>query len=141
MADCISRTRSNFFSVKNEDAFRALIAKAAEEQSDLTITTQEDDGVKTFSFHCDGTLDGIEDPNDVLGITSAEAFYAELQPILADGDACIVMSAGWEKFASVDAEAVVVTSDSIEYIDLGNAAIKAAAKALGKSEWSTNLYG
>lgn len=132
MADYIAKTRTNYFSVKDEALFRALMDEAAEDQHDLKVMTNEG----KFAFCCEGTLNGIYSP-DCVDMT--DAFYARLQPIIADGDACIVITAGWEKFCSVDADAVVVTNKDIKELSMSSMAIKAAAEMLGQHGWSTKL--
>ena len=132
MAEFIAKTRTNYFGVKDEALFRDLIKEAAEDQRDLEIITN--DG--KFGFCCEGTLTGISSP-DCADMT--EAFYARLQPIIADDDACIIVTAGWEKFCSVDADAVIVTNKDIKELSMSSMAIKAAAEMLGQHGWSTKL--
>lgn len=101
MANFYGTARSNYFQVKDADAFEAWAAGL-----DVTVMTNVDGKFGIFAANTDdGCFPSVYAPEDVdedypLGIAE------ELAKHLADGEVCVLMEAGAEKHRYITAWAV-----------------------------------
>lgn len=65
--------------------------------------------------------------------------YKALQEIVAPGDAIIITEVGYEKLRYLVGDAVVITRDAIEYINLRSAAMEAACTLLNNPQFDTQM--
>lgn len=65
------------------------------------------------------------------GDDNMTSFYKELQTILPDDDAMILLESGYEKLRYVTGFATIVTNKKITFLDLSDLAVKTAGKMLG----------
>lgn len=106
MANFYGQTRSNYFAVKNEEAFREEIAKLPVE---LIEGKKEEDGTQLFGFlDCDqnGGADiwGVydEETEEYVEVDWAKFF----QTHLADDWVAVIVSVGTEKYRYFQGDAV-----------------------------------
>ena len=139
MANYYSAVRTNYFHVKDEDRFRALMARVVCDDGSLELWDDEADatGIQLFGFGSHGSISGIPDDNDEYDDTSYDRFIDELAECVADDDAVIIFEAGHEKLRYVGGGVLIVTSKGCEYIDLHEAARKQAQRMLGNDQWDT----
>lgn len=96
MANFIGQTRSNYFAVKDAEAFKQELSKYP-----VTIITQEKDGQTLYGF-LDNDPDGAgvvdefwdEEAGDSESISWGEFFSRHL----ADDSVAVIVSVGWEKY-------------------------------------------
>ena len=146
MANYYGNTRTNYFHVKDEAAFREFMGKVAgdEDGIDLWDDEKDDQGNTLFGFGLYGCIAGIPIPVlDENGQDTGEtendfdAFTDGLQQHVAEDDAIIIFEAGHEKLRYVGGGAVIITAKDTKYIDLQTAACKKAAELLQNEKWTT----
>ena len=167
MANYYDITRTNYFHVKDEAAFRDFMSKAVGDEGgiDLWDDEKDDQGNTLFGFGLYGCIAGIpvpvtdENENKRGGTdpTSAsvtdeededdeesedveydyDAFITGLQQFVADDDAILIFESGHEKLRYVGGGALVITAQETYYIDLQDAACKKAAELLHNEQWAT----
>ena len=133
MANYYCTSRTNYFHVNNVEKFKDLIGRTYP-IGDIEVNEQKDDnGNSTFCFGCHGTIDGL----DVDGCLSQDAFYNELQKLVAENDAIIIFEAGAEKLKYVVGDALIITHDDIKRLSIDDLAVKEAGKMLGNPDYTT----
>lgn len=133
--ECV--TRSNYFRVKDPEAFKEFMSRVyGGDAIDLWENKQEDDTL-LFGFGVFGDICGYcaADGDDEDG--DYEAFCAELQKYVAEDDAIIILESGNEKLRYVTGSAVIITSTEIEYLDITTLAKMRAAALLKNPQWVT----
>lgn len=80
----------------------------------------------------------IDEYPDDDGCGNCDKFYEELQKILPDDEAVILMESGNENLRYVTGTATVITSKEVRFLDMSHIAIETASKMLGK-EFETQL--
>lgn len=128
-------TRTNYFSVTDEDMLRDIVDRIVWDNDDGFF---EDRGGK-FAFGSYGSICGLrkaesendsdsdEDYDDEF---EADAVYEALQSIMAPDDAIIITEIGYEKLRYLVGYAVVITSKAIETVELRTDAVNTARKLL-----------
>lgn len=135
--ECV--TRSNYFHVKDADAFRKFMDRV---YGGVDIWEEKDaTGKLVFGFGAYGGICGINPPDgaadDEQYDDSYDAFINELQEHIAEDDAVIILEAGYEKMRYVVGSAIIVTHTEIEYLDISSWAVKRGAELLKNPEWTT----
>ena len=134
MANYMGVCRTNYFRVTDEAAYQKLFNKLCGEDV-IQDFTREENGVTYHGFGCFGCID-FEDEN---GDWNIEAFFAELQKILPDDEAFVLMEGGHEKLRYVIGCVDIVTKDRREFMDIQTYAIQHAKKMLRNPEFKTEL--
>lgn len=134
MANYCCTIRTNYFKVKNEEQFRAIIEKT-EGEGDIEVWEVKDsDGNKRFGFGLYGSIFGLTEyghENDY------DNFIQALQYCVADDDAILIFESGNEKLRYVVGIATVITSNKVEYLDMEHIACRKAAELLNNGKWET----
>lgn len=141
MASYTCAIRTNYFHVKDEDAFRAFSEKLYCNEGDVEVWEDKDKAGKTvFGFGCCSSLTGIlsgfentDEPDDAY-----DRLIKGLQEHIIEDDAVIIFESGREKLNYVNGLATVVTSKECKYLDISDFAVEEARKMLGNKEWETN---
>ena len=138
MANYYETCRTNYFRVIDEGRYQALFNSltAEDEIHDFTETR---DGViwhafGSYSFITFAYIDTDGEEEYDMGL-----FYDELQDILPDGEAFILMGAGYEKLRYVTGYATIVTKDDIKYVNIQDEALKTARDILKNPDWTTEM--
>lgn len=145
MANYQCTTRTNYFHVKNEDAFVEFMSRAYGSEDSIDLWTDKDnDGKKVFGFGCYGGIAGLKgDDYDAEGYDeddyNFDAFVDGLQAHVAENDAIIIKEAGNEKMRYVVGSVLVVTSESTQYKEIGGIGVEAAKMMLGNHNWTTRM--
>ena len=131
-------TRTNYFSVTDEDMLRDIVDRIVWDNDDGFF---EDRGGK-FAFGSYGSICGLrkaesendsdsdEDYDDEF---EADVVYEALQSIVAPDDAIIITEIGYEKLRYLVGYAVIITSKAIETVELRTDAVNAARRLLNDS--------
>lgn len=138
--NCVQRT--NYFHVKDPEAFRNLMSSV--EAEDIRLWEEKDeDGNLIFGFGCFGNIAGIPFQDDagemVTDEDSYENFLAELKKSVDEHDAIILIESGHEKLRYISGIATVITGDSIKYLDLSMAALGLARRMLGNEKYDPRM--
>ena len=126
MANYESVTRSNYFHVKDEDAFSKFMDTVSGDDMHCW-SDKDEDGNTLHAFGCDGSIYGV--PNGAKD-NDFDLFLSELQKHIAPEDAVILMESGHEKLRYVTGFATVITSGGIETISIDELAISKAREML-----------
>ena len=141
MASYTCAIRTNYFHVKDEDAFRVFADKICCNEEDVSVWEDKDKaGNIVFGFGCCSSLTGILSASD--GTEEPDAAYDRLikglQEHIREDDAVIIFESGREKLNYVSGLATVVTFNECKYLDISDFAVEEARKMLGNKEWETN---
>lgn len=148
MANYYGNTRTNYFHVKNPDAFRDFMKTVGASEDNVHLWEETDrNGEPIFAFGCYGTIlgvatdgtDGVEDYGDDGEYYDFEEFVFQLSEHVAPNDAVIVIEVGNEKLRYLVGSALIVTDDQYEFLDLNTMAAECAAQMLGNSDWKTRM--
>lgn len=138
MADFIGCARTNYFKVKDMDAFKAILSRiVSEEKIELFVN---DTNPELVGFGCSAPIYGIlpqgcecEEDAD----TNMDDLVAELQNVVSDDDAIIITEVEREKLNYVAGGAYIITSKGSRYCNIQNIAIQTAQEMLGHPMWET----
>ena len=139
MANYYATIRTNYFSVKDETAFRKLIEETQAGEGEVHLFEQKQkDGTIKFGFGCQSYLAGISnsDGDDIL---CTDMLYERLQELVADDDAIIITEVGYEKLRYLVAFSIVITKDSIKSIDIVPMAVNLAKELLNNPAYKTQM--
>lgn len=139
MANYYGVIRSNYFHVKDEERFRALMARTAGDEDSIELWNDEIDenGNPVFGFGVYGGITGVVDEDGEYDDNSYDRFIEGLKECVADDDAILIFEAGHEKLRYVGGGATIITAKSVEYIDLEDCARSKARELLGNEQWNT----
>lgn len=140
MANYYGFTRTNYFAVKDEEAFRKAIASCRAAEDKIQIFEDHVNGQKVFGFGCYSQLSGIpatEDEDDCE--TDVDAFYDALQQILEDGHAVIITEVGYEKLRYLVGDCTIITSKGIHFVSLRDTALSKARELLGNAKYDPKM--
>lgn len=137
MANYYSKTRTNTFEVTNEDSFRNACENLRSDGGDELeiITKKNDNNTVSVILACEGSLITVNPDDDDDYNDDITEFYKAVQPLLAENSAMIVTTIGYEKLRYLTAYADIVTSSSIESINLENAVESTVQDMLSDSKW------
>ena len=130
-------TRSNYFRVKDEDAFRAFMNTVAGD--DLDVWEKHLDGQKLFAFGAYGVIYGVASDDDEDCEEDYDAFLDGLKSHVVEDDAIIIMQAGNEGLRYVVGDATVITTKDVQYINIDDWAVRKAREMLHSDSWETQL--
>ena len=136
MANYECATRTNYFHVKDEDAFRKFAEKICCSEDAIDVWEKDDNGKKVFAFGGFGEIMGLNNAEDDC---SYDEFLKELQEHIAEDDAVIILESGKEKLRYITGYATVVTSSESKFANIADIAIDIAKKALNNQNWSTDI--
>jgi len=154
MATYEAKFRTNYFRVKNEEAFREFMAKVKAGVFPVNVFERTNgEGTKFFGFGSENgsvdAIDGYAIDDDELEDAEAEGvnlqfidsyeefLYDKLKEFVAEDDAVIILTVGNEKLRYVTGDAMIITAKEMRCIDLTHQAMDAASKMLGNPEWQT----
>lgn len=140
MADYFGVTRSNYFAVKDEEAFRRAIESCRSAVEKIKIFEKRVNGQKVFGFGCYSQLIGIpstEDEDDCE--TDMDAFYDALQQVIADGHAVIITEVGFEKLNYLVGDCTIITHKEIYFFNLRDTALAKARDLLGNAKYTPRM--
>ena len=134
MANYYSSYRTNYFRVTDENRWNDLFSKLSGD--DLSDFSEVKDGIQVHGFggydYVAYDIDGSEDYEG-----SIDEFLTDLREILPEGEAVIYTETGHEKLRYVSAFSIVATKNSVESINLQDAAIEKAREMLRNDKFTT----
>lgn len=138
--ECV--TRSNYFRVKDPEAFRRFMSRVYGSNKVNLWEQKDKEDRLVFGFGLFGGIGGYAseetaDDDDLEEYTDYDLFLDGLQQHVAADDAVIIVEGGNETLRYIIGSAVVVTRSAIEYFDVTNLATKRAAELLENPQWTT----
>lgn len=139
MSNYYGVVRTNYFHVKDEEQFRALMAKTAGDEDGIELWDDviDGDGNPMFGFGVYGCISGILNDDGEYDENSYDRFIDELVECVADDDAILIFEAGHEKLCYVGGGVTIITSKGVEYINLEDTARSKVRDLLGNERWDT----
>ncbi len=143
MANYTCTTRTNYFHVKDPDAFRSFFQRVYGSEGCIELWEEKDaDGNLMFGFGSYGGIAGLRnstDDEDMLtaDTTSYDEFIGGLQEHVAENDAVIILEAGHEKLRYIVGAATILTCRDHTHVNVISAAKARAANMLGIPNWET----
>lgn len=136
--NCVVRT--NYFHVKDMDAFLDLMNRTVGSEDGVELWEETDqDGNPIYAFGCYGGIAGLpNESDDEIDDDSYDRFTDELQKCVAENDAVIIMESGHEKLRYVTGSAFIITSNDTKYLDVETLALEATEKMVG-TEFVTRM--
>ena len=138
MANYSANTRSNYFSVTDEAAFRRIIASCIGSDDSITVFEQSD-GSGKFGFGCYGQILGVLINEDDPDSPDYDAFCYDLQGVLAEDDAIIITEVGNEKLRYLTGYCTVITKNEIRGVDVCDTAMALARDMLDNPAFTTQM--
>ena len=136
MANYMATTRTNYFRVTDEEKYDQLIEGLTPKNNIRDFTKKDEDGTIWHGFGCMGSIDYCPQDNDECDF---DAFIRELQKILPENEAFILMESGYENLCYVVGFVAVVTKDKSKTIDMHTLALECAKEMLGNSDFRSRL--
>ena len=143
MANYSCVVRTNYFRVKDEEAFKEVMSRVNSEDCKVWERTN-DEGAKFFAFGGYADINGInpkegsvEDVDYDDYCYDYDAFLEELKNCVADDDAILIFEAGHEKLRYVTGFVSIVTSKEIQFLHMRNEAVLRAKSMLNDPNWDT----
>lgn len=142
MADYTCTIRSNYFHVKDPDAFRAFMGRVYGTTDFISFWQERDlSGQPVFGFGTHGAIGGLRnakaDEDDDADESAYDEFISGLQEHVAEDDAVILLEVGHEKLRYINGSATIITSSDRDYLSISTLAKYRAATMLGNSQWDT----
>lgn len=131
MANAISVLRTNYFKVKDINAFEAFLNTIS---CDDSIHMWTEDGRVAFGAY--DSLTGIKDSDDAFNV---EEVYAGIQKHLAKHDICIITEITHTKLRNVSAYSVIISAGTIDYLNFDTVNRDAVRKMTGDPGWDTRF--
>lgn len=140
MANYCCTTRTNYFRVKDPEAFREFMGRVHGCEDSVELFTREDDvGNTRFGFGLYSGIYGLENAEaDETTYDAYDSFIEGLKQHVAEDDAIIILEAGNEKLRYVTGMATIVTAKEYQHLDITMRAQAEAAKMLGNKNWITS---
>ena len=142
MANYCCTIRTNYFHVKDEEKFRALMDRSYGCEDSIELWKERDaNGNTVFGFGVYGGISGLRsagaDEDDDYDESSYDEFLDGLQECVADDDAIIILEAGNEKMRYIVGSATIITSSNRAYLDIEDLAKQKASEFLCNPSWQT----
>lgn len=142
MANYCCTIRTNYFHVKDEEKFRALMDRVYGCEDNIELWQEHDaNGNTVFGFGVYGGISGLRnagaDEDDEYDESSYDEFIDGLQECVADNDAIIILEAGNEKMRYIIGAATIITSSKFAYLDITDLAKQKASEFLCNPSWQT----
>ena len=138
MANYECTVRTNYFRVKDPDAFREYMDHVSGAEDQIRVWNEEGG---RFGFGCYGGIAGIptEDngSDDYDPEWDYDAFINGLREHVADNDAIIILEVGNEKLRYLCGQATIITSKEIKFLDMETLAVRSARDMLENPEYTT----
>lgn len=140
MANYACVIRTNYFRVKDEDAFRTLVARTYGTAKIELLEKNAPSGQKLFAIATAGAISGVTNAKDDDGESDASAydeFLDLLQDCLPEDEACILCEVGHEELNYLVGCALIITRKEMESVSINHVAMLKAGQMLGNPDWNT----
>lgn len=143
MSNYITKTRTNYFSVTDEEKFKQIISSCKASDSIEVFDEKQENGSVKYGFYCYGSIQGFTDRNeseesdDMDCNYNYDAFCKALQQIIPDGEAIIITEIGFENMRYLTGESSIITRNYYKCITLQHEAVKIAGKMLNNPDFTT----
>lgn len=143
MSNYYGKTRTNYFSVTDENALRDIISRVRGSEDTVELyMEQASNGEKKFMFLCGSDILGFPEIDENGEIYedcdySFDDFTAALQKILRENEAIIITEVGSEKMRYLSGHVTVITQNEVAYGNLRNLGVEIARRLLNNDSWET----
>ena len=145
MANYCCAVRTNYFHVKDPDAFLEFMDKVAACEDSANVWEDRDKaGRPVFGFGCYSPILGVPARSEEACVDDDDfedydydEFVSGLSELVAEDDAIIILESGNEKLRYLIGSALVITSTGADYMEIDAIAAKRAAEMIGNPGWQT----
>ena len=134
MANYIATSRTNYFTVTDEEQYKKLFCNLTAESNIEDFTKTDLDGKIVHGF---GAYDSIGYIDPDTEENDFEIFLQELQKILPEGEAFIYLESGHEKLRYVVGDIIVVTANDNVRLSISEQAKLLAKSLLNNEDFDT----
>lgn len=128
-------TRTNYFQTTDKEKFKDIVSKMHAGENAVKVFELENGYV---GFGAYSSIDGIQGScDDETCEADYDAMVYELQQILPDGEAIMIISSGHEKLRAVWGDIIIITNKDSQFLTLADIGITAARKMLSHDDWNT----
>lgn len=120
MANYYGWTKTNYFRVTDENAYEKLFSGLRACDAELHDFTKTENGIIYHGFGAEGSIDYYLEPDEEDAEPSFDLFTENLQKILPEDEAFILIETGHEKLRYLTGFAIVVTKTKITSCELEN---------------------
>ena len=160
MANYYGNTRTNYFRVRDEKAFKEVMESIVAYEDSVEYWEKEIDGETYYAFGAHDSIAGVcecahcnsckDCENEELesneectqceceGEYSYEAMTKALQKVVHPEDAIIITSVGNEKLRYVGGCSTIITKEEIKHVDLWSSSIESAREILKNDKYNTS---
>ena len=146
--------RTNYFRVKDKDAFLDLMNHTQGSENTIDVFEKNECGETYFCFGCYSGISGVDDDyylrangidpeddkdydEDDFNNSRYDIFIDRLRELVAEDDAIIIQESGNEKLKYLVGSALIITKDDDKYLSMQTFAEKEAARMIGNPDWTT----
>lgn len=133
MANYTCTSRTNYFSVTDEDAYAKLFANLISDDP-IEDMSETRDGVLYHAFGCFSPVDFQVNDDE----NNMDTFARMLQQILPENEAFILLEAGNEKLRYIVGMATIITKTTIKCLSLEDIALETCRNILG-NDFTTKM--
>lgn len=143
MSNYCGKTRTNYFSVTDENALRDIVSRACGSEDTVHLHMEHTiSGGRKFMFLCESEILGFPETDESGEVYedcdySFDEFTAALQKILPENEAIIITEVGNEKMRYLLGCVTVVTRNEIKCKNLRSLGINIARELLKDESWDT----
>ena len=134
MANYYGVTRTNYFTVTNREKLEELVSNCVTDDLQGVQIYPSAENPNYVCLACYGDIEGILDEDED---PSFDSFVNELQKLIPDGEAVIIVDAGHEKLRCVRGGVCIITNKDWKYIDTHSIGITTARTLLGDPNWTS----
>lgn len=142
MANYSCAIRTNYFHVKDNEAFEEFMSHVYAEDLDV-FHKVDNKGNKLYGFGCYGGISGYfnseesYENDDEAWDNAYDNFIDGLARHVAEDEAILIFESGNEKLRYVVGSVAVITSKGYQYKDITDMGIKMARQMLGNPDYTT----
>lgn len=137
MANYYTKCRSNDFTVTNEEKFEKLCNRLCTESAgdEKPFYKYEYDENRYFLAFEGPFSYLVGNENEETFAEDSYTFFNNLMELLPEGECVIFTEIGWEKLECVTANALVLTKDKMEWVNLDTVALEKARELLKNPDY------
>lgn len=143
MAVSVTKTRTNYFAVKDKEAFAKLVNNLVTDGNDKAKLVENSQG--EVGFVCSDSVYGLKlptdpDDEDERDYDAMESeMVKQIQALIKSGHACIITDITYENLRFLNGTAMIITQDKFEVLNLRNLALERARDMLDISNYEPDM--
>lgn len=142
MSVSVTKTRTNYFAVKDKKAFAKLVNNLVTDDNDKACLMENSRG--EVGFYCSDSVYGLRlcdnDNNDDKDYDAMESeMVKQIQALLESGHACIITDITYENLMFLNGTTMIITQNKMEILNLRHLALEKAKEMLDISNYEPDM--